>query len=55
MQAIQPLAMGGAGFTGNLIFNQCATFVVAAVYFGGGGDEELNGEVVCVELPRNRK
>ena len=46
MQAIQPLAMGGAGFTGNLIFNQCATFVVAAKYLGGGGDGELKGEVV---------
>ncbi|GMH64635.1 hypothetical protein TrRE_jg4402, partial [Triparma retinervis] len=46
MQAIPPTGMGGAGFTGNLIFNQCATFVVAAVYLGGGGDGELHGEVV---------
>ena len=46
MQAIQPLGMGGAGFTGNLIFNQCATFVVAAVYLGGGSGGGLNGEVV---------
>ncbi|GMH50931.1 hypothetical protein TrRE_jg485, partial [Triparma retinervis] len=46
MQAIQPTGMGGAGFTGNLIFNQCATFVVAAVYLGGGSGGGLNGEVV---------
>ncbi|GMI47876.1 hypothetical protein TrCOL_g4158 [Triparma columacea] len=46
MQAIQPLGMGGAGYTGNLIFNQCATFVVAAVYLGGGSGGGLNGEVV---------
>ncbi|GMI41364.1 hypothetical protein TrCOL_g8199 [Triparma columacea] len=46
MEAIIPLGMGGAGFTGNLIFNQCATFVVAAVYLGGGSGGGLNGEVV---------
>ncbi|GMH50957.1 hypothetical protein TrRE_jg1755 [Triparma retinervis] len=44
--AMLPNQMGGAGFTGNLIFNQCATFVVAAMYLGVGSDGGLNGEVV---------